>query len=57
MCVDKGERYSEKERRKRVGRVSRRGETRMQQIQVKALFRYTRNKCRNPGHTLVLISL
>lgn len=25
MCVDKGERYSEKERRKRVGRVSRRG--------------------------------
>lgn len=25
----------------------------MQKIQVKALFRYTRNKCRNPGHTLV----
>lgn len=58
FCMWTRERDTAKEEwRKRAGRVNKWGEKRMQKIQVKALFRYTRNKCRNPGHTLVLISL
>lgn len=57
FCV--GARDSEKEGRKRElgGWVQSGGEMRMQQIQVKALCAGTRIKCRNPEHTLVLISM